>query len=87
MPCAWQRCLNRCHTTAKGCGRAAVTDADEQAARQTLEHEAVRLAVLAHGRHVHDGQQLLDVLRQYVVEQALVAVLGLWSMLCGSKGP
>ena len=52
-----------------------VLDADEEAAGQALEHEAILLAVQADRWHVHDGQQLLDVVRQHIVEQALVALL------------
>ena len=45
-----------------------VPHADEERARQASEHEAVQLAVVADSGHVHDRQQLLNVVGQDVVE-------------------
>lgn len=52
-----------------------VLHADEEGARQALEHEAVGLAVEADCGHVHNGQQFLYVVGQYVIEEALIALL------------
>jgi len=54
---------------------AAVLERHKEAARQGTEHKAVALAGEAHGGRRHDGEQLLKVLEQHAVVQALVAVL------------
>ncbi len=48
---------------------------NEEGARQALEHEAIGLAVLADCGHMHDGEQLLDVVGQHIIEETLIALL------------
>ena len=52
-----------------------VLHADEQRAGQTSEHETVQLAVVTDCGHVDNWQQLLNVVGQNIVEEALISLL------------
>lgn len=52
-----------------------IPHADEQGAWQASEHQAVQLAVVADCGHVHNWEELLDVVRQDIVEQTLIPLL------------
>ena len=52
-----------------------VFQADEQSPWKAPEHECIFCAVLADCRHVHNRQQLLDIVHQKLVEQAFIALL------------
>ncbi len=52
-----------------------VFETDEECSWKAPEHECILGAVLADCGHVHNWQELLDVVHQQLVEEALIALL------------
>ena len=68
-------CMIGDHCAAKSAACTFVFEADEQCSGQASEHKSILGAVLADCRHVHNWQQLFDVVQQQLVEQALITLL------------
>ncbi len=66
------------HACTSSCVKLCLTfvfETDEKRPRKASEHESILGTVLADRGHMHNGQQLLDVVHEQLVEQALIALL------------